>query len=96
MSARVYRIHWIVVAIREHVIANDPLTGTHEDVGVDEAAHFGIVITAVQVVESRLLRIGLATRAKNSCFLLGPGKEKTLPGLFRFTVKRNKTMLIEN
>ena len=50
----------IIITICEHVIANDPLARRCEDVGVDEAAHGGVVITAVQVIESRLLRMGLA------------------------------------
>ena len=49
--------HRIVVAIREHVAAEEALTGGGETVGVDEAADLGVVITALQVVESRLLGV---------------------------------------
>ena len=48
----------IVVAIREHVAAEEAMAGGSEAVRVDEAADRGIVITALQVIESRLSRIG--------------------------------------
>ena len=54
----------IVVAIREHVVSDYPLPGAYEDVGVDEPAHGGVVITAVQIIELRLFGMGVAKRIK--------------------------------
>ena len=44
------------------------MAGGGEAVGVDEAAEIGVVITALQVIEPRLLGVGVAGRVKNSLF----------------------------
>ena len=53
----------IVQAIRKHVIAQDALAGGDEGIGVEEAAYCGIVITALEVIESQLNRIDIALAA---------------------------------
>ena len=44
-------IHWIIVAISKHVIAQNSLAGGDEGVSVDESAPLGIVITALEIVQ---------------------------------------------
>ena len=53
---------WIIVAIRKHIASDEPLPGAGEAVGVNKPADLGVVITALQVVESRLLGMGVAGR----------------------------------
>ena len=48
----------------KHIAANKPLPGACEAVGVDEAADVGVVVTALQVIESRLLVRGVAVAAR--------------------------------
>jgi hypothetical protein len=44
-------IHWIIVAISKHVIAQDALPGGDKGIGVDESAPGRIVITALEIVQ---------------------------------------------
>ena len=41
----------IIPTVGKHVITEDTLTSGNEGVGVDESADFGIVITALQIIE---------------------------------------------
>ena len=68
LSARIYSIHRIVPAVREHVVANDALTGAGKLVRIDEAAGLGIVVTAVQVIQSQLLVKPVTRRPKTGTF----------------------------
>ena len=45
----------IIPAIRKHVIAENTLAGGDEGIGVEEATDLGIVISALEVIESQLL-----------------------------------------
>ena len=56
----------IIPTIREHIAAEEALAGGGEAVGVDEAAEIGVVITALQVIEPRLLGMRLAKGEKNA------------------------------
>ena len=51
----VFKRYCSVITIREHIAAEEALTGGGEAVGVDEAAEVGVVVTALQVIESQLL-----------------------------------------
>ena len=56
-------VHRVIETISEHIAAEEPLTGGGEAVGIDEAAEIGVVITALQVIESRLLGMEVAEMA---------------------------------
>ena len=71
MPVWIFIVYRIVVAISEHIAAEDVLPGGGEAVRVDEAADLRVVITALQVIESRLLSVGLAKDAKNGSILPG-------------------------
>ena len=43
----------IVPTVREHIIAEEALAGACETVGVDEALDYRVIITALEVIESR-------------------------------------------
>ena len=61
----VCRRNRIIIAIRKHIAAEDALAGGGEAVCIDKSADLRIVITALEVIESRLLSVGLAKDAKN-------------------------------
>ena len=48
------RINRIIVTIGKHVIAQQPLTGGGEGVGVEEAAGFGVVVAVLQIIQAGL------------------------------------------
>ena len=54
----------IVVAIHKHIASDKPLPGACEAVGIDEAADVGVVVAALQIIESRLLGMGVAKSTK--------------------------------
>ena len=57
-------ISWSTIStIREHIAAEEALAGACEAVGVYEAADVGIVIAALQVIESRLCGVVLSNEA---------------------------------
>ena len=91
-------IHRIVVAIREHVAAEEALAGGSEAVRVDEAAEVRVVVTALQVIESRLLGTVVARESKISLFSASPAKDySSLTGLFvnpEFVSQRNELIFI--
>ena len=58
-SAGIVAVHWIVQTIGEHVISQNTLAGGGKSVGVDESAYFGVVITALEVVERGFSVLGL-------------------------------------
>ena len=61
-------INWIVIAIREQIVANDALAGGGEAVCIDKSADLRIVITAGYVIEPCLLSVGLAKGVNNRPF----------------------------
>ena len=62
-STRVARIHWVIVAISKHIVAEDALAGGDVDIGVDEAAYCRIIISALQVIEASILSGRLAIQS---------------------------------
>ena len=52
----------IVIAISKHVIAQQSLAGGNKRVGIDESTNLGVVITALEVIQPRLLVMALAKR----------------------------------
>ena len=69
MPTWIFIVHRIVVAICEHIAAEEALAGGGKDVRIDEPAHLRVIVTAVQVIESRLLGIGVASKVNNAFFL---------------------------
>ena len=55
-------MHRIVTAVGKHVIPEDTLAGGNECVCIDESADGGIVVTALQIIESGISDGRLARR----------------------------------
>ena len=51
MATGVYTINRIIIAIREHIAADNALAGGGVGVGVQEAAQLGIVVAGLEVIE---------------------------------------------
>ena len=60
--------HWAITAICEHICANSILISACEGIRVDEPPYLGIVIAALQVIQTSLLGKAIAKRLKNSPF----------------------------
>ena len=60
--------NWITQTIDKHVIAEQSLSSRSEGIRVDESAQFGIVISALEIVESGLSIVSLATGPKTGHF----------------------------
>ena len=54
-------VDWIIQTICKHIIAQQALAGGNEGVGVDEAAEFGVIISALEIIESRFVVVDIAT-----------------------------------
>ena len=63
-AAGITTIHRVVVAVGEHIVANETLSGRGEDVSINEPAHGGIIVTAVEVVEVGFLGTVVAKEEK--------------------------------
>ncbi len=50
-SGRVYSIYGVIPAVRKHIVSEQALAGGNENIGVDEAAPFGVVITALEIIQ---------------------------------------------
>ena len=86
-AGSVFLDNGIVSTVSKHVIAQDALAGGNEGIGVEEAAYRGIVITALEVIESQLLDSLLAMapffRAGIvSCYSLNRYRRSSDSGLF--------------
>lgn len=53
-------VHWVVIAIREHIAAEEALAGGGKAVSIDKPADGGVIITGLQVIESGFLGAVLA------------------------------------
>ena len=90
VAAWVRVCYWAVVAIREHVVADDALAGTCILVRIDEPAGLGVVVAAVQVIQRALLVESVARRPKMGTFwgsfeeVIGPDPGVESPGSERF------------
>ena len=51
MACRIYIAYRIIIAIREHIMADNSLAGGGVGVGVEEAAGGRVVISALQIIE---------------------------------------------
>ena len=71
MSAWIRIIYRIIVAVGKHIIAQDTLAGGDEGIGVEEAALFGGVIAALEVIKFGFSFIVLAIWRKNEDFRTG-------------------------
>ena len=54
----------VIPAIRIRVMPENALTGGEEDIGGNEPADFGVIVPALEVVETRLLVIHISTVAE--------------------------------
>ena len=52
---------WIIATIGKHIVPNKALAGGGEGIGVEEAAHLGVVISTLQVVEAGFLVIDISS-----------------------------------
>ena len=52
---------WIVFAVGKHVVAQQALAGTGVGIGVDKPAPFGVVITALEVIQAGISDISVAS-----------------------------------
>ena len=51
IAGRVTTIHRVIKAIGKHVIAEDTLAGRSEGVGIQESAHFWVIIFALEIIQ---------------------------------------------
>jgi len=65
MISAYYRI---IQTICEHIVTNEVLPSRGVLIRIDEPADFGIIISALQVVQAKLLDDTLAKQAKTGCF----------------------------
>ena len=63
MSSWVGVIYRIIIAIGEHISAEEALAGTAVGVGVYESGDSGVIITALEVIEAGFVIIVIATVA---------------------------------
>jgi hypothetical protein len=63
----------IIQAICEHVVADYALTGGSKCVGIEESAHLGVVITALEVIEPSIVIVDVTTVAKRVHICVGAG-----------------------
>ena len=68
MARRVTPIGRIIPAVGKHVVTQEALPSGDEGICVDESTDLGIVITRLEVVETRILGSTLAMRAKTADF----------------------------
>ena len=59
--------HRVISAVGEHVISQNTLAGGGKGIGINEPAYFGIVITALEVIEFGFGDTLLATTYKMPC-----------------------------
>jgi hypothetical protein len=60
----VVHIHRIIQAIRIRVMPENALAGGEEDIGGNEPADFGVIVPALEVVETGFLIIHIPTVAE--------------------------------
>ena len=63
-SASVFKIGRIIIAIREHITAEDALAGGGIGVGVEEAAQLGVVVAGLEVVQTGIGIVIIGSVAK--------------------------------
>ena len=64
MTAAIAHIHRVIQAIRICVMSENTLAGGEEDIGGNEPADFGVIVSALEVVETCLLVIDISTVTK--------------------------------
>ena len=64
MACRIHIACRAIITISKHIIAEDTLAGGDKGVGVDESAEFGIVVTALEVIQLSFGDTLLAVLAK--------------------------------
>ena len=66
MTGRIRIVDGVIVAVGKHVIAEQALAGGNKCVGVDEPPDLGVVITALEVIQPRLIIVDIATVSKRT------------------------------
>ena len=66
--------YWIIQAIGKHIIAENALAGGDEGVCADEAAHFRVVVSALQVVKAGFGVVDIAAVAEGVVGAEGGGQ----------------------
>ena len=66
MPTRINIIDRIIIAISEHVIAQQALAGGNKRISIDESTNLGVVITALEVVQTSLIVVDIATVSKRT------------------------------
>ena len=61
MTAAIAHIHRIIQTIRICVMPENALAGGEEDIGGNKPADFGVIVPALEVVETCLLVIDIST-----------------------------------
>ena len=79
-SFNIIAIRRVVIAIGEHIATKETLPSTREFIRIDESADLRIIVTALQVIQARLLDATLAKTAQLGCF--GSVKICTICGTF--------------
>ena len=69
LSTWIRAIYRVAPAICKHIASKDALAGGGVAVRVDESAEGGIVIPALQIIQSQLLNGAVAVRSKKQHFL---------------------------
>ena len=68
ISAGIYEVNWIASAVGEHVIAQNALPGGCKCVRIEESAYAGIIISALEIIQSGFDILKLALKAKMRVF----------------------------
>ena len=63
-TACIHPVYRIIPAVRKHIEPQEALAGAAVGIGVEEALHGGVIISALQVIEARLFGWLLADEAK--------------------------------
>ena len=91
LSQRIECIHWIIIAISKHVIAQNILSSRNQRISVEEAAEGGVVVSALQIVKLSFVVIDIAavadgvmgaagSRITTSIFSVSSAPAKTIRG----------------
>ena len=94
MSRRISAGNWIIPAVRKHIIPQEALAGAAVGIGVEKALNDGVIISALEIIEARLLTIVLSVyRFRRLFFVIEKiGKQSNLN--CSFVVSMNYSLFI--
>ena len=67
-SGRTTVIYRIIPTVGKHIVAQDALSGGSKGSRIDKSTSFGVIISALEVVQTGLLEITIAVKLKISLF----------------------------